>query len=131
MTPEPGAQAEPRKPRKPVEPGEPRKPGEPGETMERGASSRRSGRRAGHSGRPPGRGASWSNGAPPATAAAFFPRVLCPFCGGASALESARGERAGQGACSVVEHRPEAAGAAFARGEPYCIALVDLRRRCV
>ena len=27
---------------------------------------------------------------------------------------------------AVVEHRPEAAGAAFAQGEPFCIALVDL-----
>ena len=27
---------------------------------------------------------------------------------------------------AVVEHRPEAAGAAFSGGEPYCVALVDL-----
>ena len=27
---------------------------------------------------------------------------------------------------AVVEHRPEAAGAAFAGGQPYCVALVDL-----
>ena len=27
---------------------------------------------------------------------------------------------------AVVEHRPEAAGAAFSQGEPYCIALIDL-----
>ena len=28
---------------------------------------------------------------------------------------------------AVVEHRPELAGAAFAQGEPFCIALVDLQ----
>jgi uncharacterized OB-fold protein len=27
---------------------------------------------------------------------------------------------------AAVEYRPEAAGAAFSGGEPYCIALVDL-----
>jgi uncharacterized OB-fold protein len=27
---------------------------------------------------------------------------------------------------AVVEHRPERAGAAFADGQPYCVALVDL-----
>jgi uncharacterized OB-fold protein len=27
---------------------------------------------------------------------------------------------------AVVEHRPDAAGAAFAGGRPYCVALVDL-----
>ena len=27
---------------------------------------------------------------------------------------------------AVVEHRPDAAGAAFAGGQPYCVALVDL-----
>ena len=26
----------------------------------------------------------------------------------------------------MVEHRPEAAGAAFSGGAPYCVALVDL-----
>jgi hypothetical protein len=27
---------------------------------------------------------------------------------------------------AVVEHRPEASGAAFSGGAPYCVALVDL-----
>jgi uncharacterized protein len=56
----------------------------------------------------------------------FYPRVLCPHCGAAGPLEWR--EASGRAAvhAAVVEHRPEAAGAAFAHGAPFCIALVDL-----
>jgi hypothetical protein len=56
----------------------------------------------------------------------FYPRALCPFCGGASALEWREATGRATVHAAVVEHRPEAAGAAFAHGEPFCIALVDL-----
>ena len=57
----------------------------------------------------------------------FYPRVLCPHCGAArSALEWREASGRGTVYAAVVEHRPEAAGAAFAGGEPYCVALVDL-----
>ena len=62
----------------------------------------------------------------------FYPRAFCPCCGGV-------GDAAGGGPlewrqasgratvyAAVVEHRPEAAGATFAEGAPFCIALVDL-----
>jgi hypothetical protein len=57
----------------------------------------------------------------------FYPRVFCPHCGGGSdALEW----RTASGRASVyaagVEHRPEAVGAKFSAGQPYCVALVDL-----
>ena len=61
----------------------------------------------------------------------FYPRALCPYCagtgGGATATLEWR-EATGRATvhAAVVEHRPEAAGAAFSGGEPYCIALVDL-----
>ena len=56
----------------------------------------------------------------------FFPRVLCPFCGGPSTLAWREATGRATVHAAVVEHRPEAAGAAFAHGEPFCIALVDL-----
>jgi uncharacterized protein len=66
----------------------------------------------------------------------FYPRAFCPFCAaasGAGGAEAAGGtlewrEASGRATvyAAVVEHRPEAAGAAFSGGEPYCIALVDL-----
>ena len=57
----------------------------------------------------------------------FYPRVFCPHCAsGPDALEW----RTASGRATVyaagVEHRPEAAGAKFSRGQPYCVALVDL-----
>ena len=66
----------------------------------------------------------------------FYPRSFCPYCGAAGGTGRA-GEAGGtlewreaSGRATVhaavVEHRPEAAGAAFSNGEPYCIALVDL-----
>jgi len=65
----------------------------------------------------------------------FYPRAFCPHCAApdaASALapESALEWRTASGRATVyaagVEHKPEAAGAAFSGGEPYCVALVDL-----
>jgi uncharacterized protein len=57
----------------------------------------------------------------------FYPRVFCPRCGaGAGALEWRRASGRGTVFSAVVEHRPEAAGAAFSGGLPYCVALVDL-----
>jgi uncharacterized OB-fold protein len=57
----------------------------------------------------------------------FYPRVFCPHCAaGPESLEW----RSASGRATVyaagVEHRPEAAGAAFSEGKPYCVALVDL-----
>ena len=57
----------------------------------------------------------------------FYPRVFCPHCDAApSALEWRTASGRATVHAAVVEHRPEAAGAAFAGGEPYCVALVDL-----
>jgi uncharacterized protein len=72
----------------------------------------------------------------------FYPRAFCPYCDGAG---NAEGDAAGGAAddaggplewrqasgratvyAAVVEHRPEVAGATFAEGAPFCIALVDL-----
>ena len=58
----------------------------------------------------------------------FYPRAFCPHCAapelGARVARRASGRATVHAA--VVEHRPEAAGAAFSGGEPYCVALVDL-----
>jgi uncharacterized protein len=60
----------------------------------------------------------------------FYPRALCPFCSGGSPAGGTLEWREASGRATVhaavVEHRPEAAGASFSGGEPYCIALVDL-----
>jgi uncharacterized OB-fold protein len=66
----------------------------------------------------------------------FYPRAFCPFCPGpGDAAPAGRSgdtlewrEASGRATvhAAVVEHRPEAAGASFSGGEPYCIALVDL-----
>ena len=66
----------------------------------------------------------------------FYPRAFCPYCPAAGAAATAGRlvdtlewrEASGRATvhAAVVEHRPEAAGAAFSQGEPYCIALVDL-----
>jgi uncharacterized protein len=61
----------------------------------------------------------------------FYPRVFCPHCGagagnGPGALEWRRASGRGTVYSAVVENRPEAAGAAFSGGQPYCVALVDL-----
>ena len=57
----------------------------------------------------------------------FYPRALCPGCATPSSSMTWR-EASGRATvhAAVVEHRPEAAGAAFADGQPYCVALVDL-----
>jgi uncharacterized OB-fold protein len=66
----------------------------------------------------------------------FYPRSFCPYCevaGDTGRTGEAGGtlewrEVSGRATvyAAVVEHRPEAAGAAFSNGEPYCIALIDL-----
>ena len=58
----------------------------------------------------------------------FYPRSFCPSCGsrGAGALEWRLLSGRGSVYAAVVEHRPDAAGAVFSAGEPYCVALVDL-----
>ena len=57
----------------------------------------------------------------------FYPRAFCPRC---AAPGSSLEWRAASGRATVyaaaVENRPEAAGATFSGGEPYCVALVDL-----
>ncbi len=57
----------------------------------------------------------------------FYPRALCPRCGTPAAGLTWR-EASGRATvhAAVVEHRPDAAGAAFSGGQPYCVALVDL-----
>jgi uncharacterized OB-fold protein len=62
----------------------------------------------------------------------FYPRVFCPYCagggGGGAGGQLAWREASGRASvyAAVVEHRPEAAGASFADGAPFCIALVEL-----
>jgi uncharacterized OB-fold protein len=57
----------------------------------------------------------------------FYPRVFCPHCAaGAGALEWRPASGRATVYAAVVEHRPDAAGARFSGGEPYCVALVDL-----
>ena len=57
----------------------------------------------------------------------FYPRVFCPHCAaGAGALEWRTASGRATVYAAVVEHRPEAAGANFSGGAPYCVALVDL-----
>jgi hypothetical protein len=57
----------------------------------------------------------------------FYPRAFCPHCAaGRSALEWRTASGRATVYAAVVEHRPEAAGAPFSGGEPYCVALVDL-----
>jgi uncharacterized protein len=57
----------------------------------------------------------------------FYPRVMCPRCSAPAAGMTWR-ETSGRATvhAAVVEHRPERAGATFAEGRPYCVALVDL-----
>ncbi len=57
----------------------------------------------------------------------FYPRVTCPRCS-SPATEMSWREASGRATvhAAVVEHRPERAGAAFADGRAYCVALVDL-----
>ncbi len=57
----------------------------------------------------------------------FYPRAFCPHCGGRGDTLTWR-EASGRATvyAAVVEHRPEAAGATFSGGQPYCVALVDL-----
>ena len=59
--------------------------------------------------------------------AIFYPRSFCPHCGADGTALSWR-PASGRATvhAAVVETRPEAAGAAFSGGEPYCVALVDL-----
>ena len=62
----------------------------------------------------------------------FYPRAFCPYCAGVGGAEVGGPlewrEASGRATvhAAVVEHRPEAAGAGFAEGAPFCIALVDL-----
>lgn len=57
----------------------------------------------------------------------FYPRVFCPHCAaGADALEWREASGRATVYAAVVENKPEAAGAKFSAGEPYCVALVDL-----
>jgi uncharacterized protein len=62
----------------------------------------------------------------------FYPRAFCPSCAGVAGDEGGGPlewrEASGRATvyAAVVEHRPEAAGASFAGGTPFCIALVDL-----
>ena len=97
------------------------------EPPRRPASNRRCSPRAGPSGRPHASGSCSSSGARACDRGVFYPRVFCPHCGaGSGALEWRRASGRGTVYSAVVENRPEAAGAAFSGGQPYCVALVDL-----
>jgi uncharacterized OB-fold protein len=62
----------------------------------------------------------------------FYPRAFCPYCAGVGGNDAGGPlewrEASGRATvhAAVVEYRPEAAGASFANGAPYCVALVDL-----
>jgi uncharacterized OB-fold protein len=57
----------------------------------------------------------------------FYPRVFCPHCAaGAGALEWRDASGRATVYAAVVENKPQAAGANFSDGQPYCVALVDL-----
>jgi hypothetical protein len=57
----------------------------------------------------------------------FYPRVFCPHCAaGNDALEWRTASGRATVYAAVVENKPQAAGASFSAGEPYCVALVDL-----
>ena len=57
----------------------------------------------------------------------FYPRAFCPHCAApGSSLEWREATGRATVHAAVVEHRPDAAGASFSSGEPYCIALIDL-----
>jgi uncharacterized OB-fold protein len=57
----------------------------------------------------------------------FYPRVFCPHCAaGAGELEWRDASGRATVYAAVVEHKPQAAGANFSDGQPYCVALVDL-----
>jgi uncharacterized OB-fold protein len=54
----------------------------------------------------------------------FYPRAVCPHCGGRSGLEWREASGRATVYAATVEHRPAPGG--FSGGEPYCVALVDL-----
>ena len=60
----------------------------------------------------------------------LLPASVCPYCGDAGDAGGPLEWRQASGRATVyaavVEYRPEAAGATFADGAPFCIALVDL-----
>jgi uncharacterized OB-fold protein len=59
--------------------------------------------------------------------AVFYPRAFCPHCAdGAGGLEWREASGRGTVYAAGVEHRPEAAGAAFSGGQPFCVALIEL-----
>jgi uncharacterized OB-fold protein len=59
--------------------------------------------------------------------AIFYPRSFCPHCAdGSGGLEWREASGRGTVYAAGVEHRPEAAGAAFSGGQPYCVALIEL-----
>jgi uncharacterized OB-fold protein len=59
--------------------------------------------------------------------AVFYPRAFCPHCAdGAGGLEWREASGRGTVYAAGVEHRPEAAGAAFSSGQPFCVALIEL-----
>jgi hypothetical protein len=59
--------------------------------------------------------------------AIFYPRAFCPHCpDGASGLEWREASGRGTVYAAGVEHRPEAVGATFSGGQPFCVALIEL-----
>jgi uncharacterized OB-fold protein len=59
--------------------------------------------------------------------AIFYPRAFCPHCpDGGGAIEWRQASGRGTVYAAGVEHRPEAAGAAFSGGQPFSVALIDL-----
>ena len=59
--------------------------------------------------------------------AIFYPRAFCPHCSaGAEGLEWRPASGRGTVYAAGVEHRPDAVGATFSGGQPFCVALVEL-----
>jgi uncharacterized OB-fold protein len=59
--------------------------------------------------------------------AVFYPRAFCPHCpDGAGPLEWREASGRGTVYAAGVEHRPEAVGATFSGGQPFCVALIEL-----
>jgi uncharacterized protein len=58
--------------------------------------------------------------------AIFYPRALCPHCGTVGPLEWREAGGVGTVYAAGVEYKPEAVGATFSNGEPFCVALVEL-----
>jgi uncharacterized OB-fold protein len=56
----------------------------------------------------------------------FYPRSFCPYCGTSGTLSWRDASGEGTVYAVTVEQNPAATGAAWAGGQPYAVALIDL-----